>query len=83
MNRNGPENSLRHVLGRFPDREDSIAAAFRDSESFRTLCEDYLVCADALRRWRTSSAPPAESRRGEYQAWLSELEEEILEWLER
>ena len=72
------ETSIFNVLKRFSDRNDSIKALFRKSETFQTLCEDYRQCAAALRRWDASQTEEAHARRDEYSSLMEELEEEIL-----
>lgn len=69
------------VVSRFPGRTRSIARELERSESFRTLCEDLRSCTRALERWRQSDAHAAPERVSEYEQCLSELEQEIEEWL--
>ena len=71
--------SLFSLFERFPDRKETVKALFKDSESFQTLCEDYLKCAEALQYWNQSLKEDASLRRREYEALLRELEEEILQ----
>ena len=73
---------LRQVVERLPRFEPVLATAFEGSEAFRTLCEEYLLCAEAVERWRDSEAPAAANRSREYQETLVDLEREIEEWLE-
>ncbi len=66
----------------FGGRDALIERAFRQSESFRSLCEDYHECAAALDRWKHRDAPNASLRRQEYAELLVELDREIQRWLE-
>jgi hypothetical protein len=70
--------SLFSLFERFPNRKETVKTLFKNSESFQTLCEDYLKCAEALRHWSQSLDEDAPLRRREYEALLRELEEEIL-----
>jgi len=65
------------VLRRFPRRKDTAKRLFRESESFQTMCEDYLKCFKALEHWNQSKIDIAPLRRTEYTALMQELEEEI------
>ena len=67
------------IFDRFPDRVEKIKALFNNDESFKTLCEDYCRCADALQHWKQSLDENALMRVGEYEALLRELKEEILQ----
>lgn len=71
--------SLFSILERFPERMEEIKALFKNNESFKTLCEDYRRCAEALQHWNQSLDEDAPLRRHEYRALLRELEEEILQ----
>jgi hypothetical protein len=73
--------SLFSLFERFPDRKDTVKTLFKSSESFQTLCEDYLKCNEALQHWNQSLDDDAPLRRREYEALLRELEEEILQIL--
>jgi hypothetical protein len=71
--------SLFSLFERFPERKETIRARFQNNESFKTLCEDYRRCAEALQRWKQSLNEDAPARVREYEALLRELEEEILQ----
>ena len=77
-----PDEALAYVLRRLPRLAGVIEVEFRRSPSFRSLCEDFLVCSDAAMRWQASDLPAAATRRQEYAQWLSELELEIVHWLD-
>lgn len=69
------------ILKRFPEHREKIQRLFKEKESFRSLCEDYRVCAKALKYWNDSTSEKAQARREEYSALLQELEEEVLIYL--
>lgn len=69
--------SLFILLERFPERKETIVALFKNNESFRTLCEDYRQCGEALQHWIQSLDEDAPVRMQEYEALLQDLEEEI------
>ena len=66
----------------FGGRDALIERAFRQSESFRSLCEDYHECTAALDRWKRRQTPDARPRWQEYADLLVELDREIQRWLE-
>ena len=69
--------SLFIIFERFPEQKETIKALFKKNESFKTLCEDYHRCAEALRYWNQSLDEDALLRMREYEALLQDLEEEI------
>ena len=75
------KNSLFLVVQRFPNRKESVRKLFRESESFRSLCDDFSSCSEALERWNRSSSPEVPQLREEYKDLLQELEKEIVECL--
>ena len=77
------DDPLALLLSRFGERRPLVEAEFRRSDEFRSLCEDYLLCANAMDKWRVSNASIAAQREREYAQWLAELEMEVREWLER
>jgi hypothetical protein len=74
-------DKLRHILKQFPEKNHTIAHLMEVDPEFLTLCEDYGICAEALRYWERSKAPEAETRVNEYRALAREIEEEIKEEL--
>ena len=67
------------VLKRFPEHKDNAKRLFRESESFQTMCEDYLKCFKALDHWNQSEVNIAPLRRTEYTALMQEMEAEIFQ----
>jgi hypothetical protein len=74
-------NSLLAVVERFPGQEDKLKWLFEQSASFQSLCEDHMMCAEALRHWNQSTSADAPARREEYAKLLQDLEAEIVESL--
>ena len=72
-----------HVIQRFPRHELAIERLVRTSESFRSMCDDYAVGVEALRRWERASDPRRAARIAELREALAELEKEMLEVLEQ
>jgi hypothetical protein len=72
-----------YVIERFPQHELAIERLFRTCETFRSICEDYAVGIEALRRWNDSTDPRRSERIAELRDTLAELEQEILEALEQ
>ena len=70
------------VVRRFPGRGDDIKHLFRKNENFHTICEDYGLCAEALKRWNQSTSQDAPARRTEYAELLGDLESEIRKYLD-
>jgi hypothetical protein len=72
-----------HVVKRFPEHELAIERLVRTSESFRSMCDDYAVGLEALRRWARATDPKGAVRIAELCQSLAELEDEMLEALEQ
>jgi hypothetical protein len=72
------------VIKRFPEHELAIERLVGASESFRSMCEDYTVGVEALRRWeRITEATDPQRAEGiaELRNSLNELETEICQAL--
>ena len=69
------------VLKRFPAFEANIRKLYREDDTFRTICEDYAECSDALQRWSRLQSGEAAVRKREYADLLQDLEAEILQYL--
>ena len=76
------QTSIFTVIERFPGNKDSILQFFRENQNFQTICDDYRLCAESLKRWNQSASKEAPARRKEYAALLQELEAEILQILD-
>jgi hypothetical protein len=69
------------VLERFPDHRAEVVRRMVADTDFRSLCQDYEDCAQALARW-SQAAEASPDRVTEYTQLLEELEQEIREILE-
>jgi hypothetical protein len=76
-----PDPCLERVIERFTHWKPQIEREYTRSESFHSLCDDWLVCSEALQRWRSVEGSLAQSRRDEYRTLMAELEREMVQWL--
>ena len=79
---NSDADTLALIRTSFAGREKLIERVFGESASFRTLCEDYRQCNDALQRFEVRSSVESVPRSQEYADLLVELGSEIQNWLE-
>ena len=77
------EDSISRVIKHFEGWECYIECACQESSEFRSMCEDYAVCARSLENWQASDAAVAVQRQKEYTELLAELKQEILSWLDQ
>ncbi len=63
---------------KFPAKVYLIDELFAQSESFRTLCEDYIECQSVIQRFRYNLKMMESNTLEEYQQLSGELEEEIM-----
>lgn len=68
------------VIERFPDRRDVFKHFYAEQESFRSLCENYRQCLEALHYWAQADRKNAATRHREYHKLLHELEGELLRY---
>lgn len=68
---------LAAIEGRFPGMKAVVQREFTESESFRGLCRDYVVCANALATWQGSESEEGRARSEEYSELLAELTQEL------
>ena len=61
----------------FPDRAEEVSLLALRSETFRTLCEDYGMAADALDLLELRNLPQDMGKRHEYQVLIEELERDL------
>ena len=76
------QSCLFYVVRRFPGHGGAIKRLFRENKNFHTICEDYELCAEALKRWNESTSQYAPARRREYAELLGDLETEIRKFLD-
>lgn len=69
--------NLLTILDRFPNQREMIELQYAQSEKFRSICDDYHKCTEALRYWNQSEKQDAFQRRREYSGLLQELEKEL------
>ena len=75
-------DSVARVNDQFENWKTCTEQSFEQCDDFRSLCEDYDACARALEEWQASTAAFAAQRRQEYSELLTELGQEIRDWLE-
>lgn len=71
---------LKLIITRFPNHQNCIEELFDESESFKSLCEDYYDCRRMLDDSIKTSNKTSDLCK-EYQVMLSEIEDELLERL--
>lgn len=81
--RKGGAGAMAGVLGRFPAYRSALERLWSIDADFQNLCEEYQECAAAFSHWQESPAAEASSLRTEYGALVRDLEEEILNYLEK
>lgn len=64
---------VRHIIEKF----------YKDDETLRSVYDDYLVYLKALQYWEQSSSDEAAARRSEYTQLVGELEEELMQALDK
>jgi hypothetical protein len=70
------------IMQRFPERKDALRRMYRSCESFRSICNSYQQCSEALRHWVKSEHKESPNRQREYSELMQELEQEIIQSLE-
>jgi hypothetical protein len=73
--------TLRHVVLRFPQQAVLIAKLERESEEFRSLCEDYDLVIEMLEKLESSAPPLDDKTLQEYRSFLFDLELDIADAL--
>lgn len=74
---NPEPDALTLIRTTFADQHALVERAYRQSRSFRDLCQDYRRCLVALQRWDQRRETGVATRRQEYSDLLAELAEEI------
>ena len=62
---------------KFPDQVNLIRELFEESDSFRSVCEDYLECRQVIERLKYATKIVEQGYLQEYKILSEELEEEI------
>jgi hypothetical protein len=65
------------VIRRFPEHKHTVRRLFQSNEIFRTLCDDYGRCAEALEYWNQFSSEETAGYRQDYTELVREIESEI------
>jgi uncharacterized protein YdcH (DUF465 family) len=73
--------TLRHVVLRFPQQAVLISKLERESDEFRSLCEDYELVVETLVKLETGASPSNETTLREYRSFLVDLELDIADAL--
>ena len=73
--------SLLFVISKFPDSREAIKRLYRENGNFQIICGDYQKCVDAVEYWNRSTRENAPKWAEEYSSLLTELEEEIRDFL--
>ena len=77
------DNDLRQVLDLFPKSSDLIHEHYSDDDEFRSMCRDYADALRAIKTWQQSDKAEAPKRVKEYQSLVSELQQDIRNWLKK
>jgi predicted translin family RNA/ssDNA-binding protein len=77
------DNDLRQVLDLFSNSSDLIREHYRDDDEFRSMCRDYADALHAIKTWQQSDKAEASKRVKEYQSLVSELQQDIRNWLKK
>ncbi len=70
------------ISSSFPGHERLIDHGYRNDPTFRELCDDYVRCAAALKRWQRSHGEKSSPRSEEYSELLAELADEVEAWID-
>jgi hypothetical protein len=79
LQKSGSHDSLAAVNKYFPAFRELLESLFRENESFRSLCEDFRVCVQAVDYWCHSAQNRgnASTYCEEYRALLEDLKNEL------
>lgn len=74
---------LNHAMKQLPKHKKILEKQYRQNETFRSLCEDFLDCKRAVEFWCHSSADNKQAHKIclDYKALFAELKDEIARWL--
>lgn len=67
----------------FPERAEDIPRLALQNDAFRTICEDYGMALEALRRLEVRNHPLDLEKILEYRALIRDLERELREEIDR
>jgi hypothetical protein len=69
------------VVRLFPDRAAELARLAASCEAFRSLCEDYELAVNTLRKLEIQNRPQDAVRMMEYRQLIADLERELSDTL--
>ena len=70
------------ILRRFPDCQEVLKRIYLNSDTFKSICDNYQKCSEAIDYWAESDRNEANRRYQEYATLLEELEGEIVQIME-
>ncbi len=71
-----------YILKRFPENALQIRHLILKNSSFRSICEDYGKCVEALKYWDQSKKQNSRAKVEDYQYLCEQLEKEVLKNLQ-
>jgi len=77
------DNDLRQVLEVFSNSRNLIREQYRYDDEFRSMCRDYADALHAIKTWEQSVKAETPKRVKEYQSLVSELQQDIRNWLKK
>jgi hypothetical protein len=75
--------NLHYIIARFPEYRQVIVEMYRESNTFRSLCDDYSECMRILDHLNTSKGLIKNQQDKEYLELAGELEQEILTYINK
>jgi hypothetical protein len=78
----GPEKEIGLIKKRFPLKCRTIELLFGTDPEFRSLCEDYFLCEQMLKKLDLE-IDQLQSAKKDYQDTIGDLEKEIAQWIMR
>ena len=72
-----------HILKRFPENALKIRHLILKNSNFRSICEDYGKCVEAIQYWNHAKKPDTKAKVEEYRYLCKALEKEVLQALQR
>lgn len=70
-------------MEKFPDLATLIEMEFMKSESFREICEDYVICLNSIRKMESSDPEKKAEYLQEFREALYELEKEMISFVKK
>jgi len=69
------------IIQRFPEQRSDIISLHNNSQTFRSMCEDFRRCKEAYRHWSQSESENSSPRSEEYRELLENLDSEISQYI--